>query len=59
MGELSTAGLAERISVQPALRLHDSEPSAAAVAYIALAMGGVLALVWVVGMTWIFGLVTG
>jgi len=56
MDEMNIAGASENIGIRPVARTSTRELSSPAVAYMALALGGLLAVVWFVGFTWVFGL---
>jgi len=56
MDEMNIAGASENIGIRPVARTCARELSSPAVAYMALALGGLLAVVWFVGFTWVFGL---
>ena len=56
MDEMNIAGASKNIGIKPVARASARELSSPAVAYMALAVGGLLAVVWFVGFIWIFGL---
>jgi len=57
MAELNEAGAGAGMEIETAGRHRANELSPSALAYIALALSGVLAFVWFVAATWVFGLV--
>ncbi|SDR59913.1 hypothetical protein SAMN05444161_7215 [Rhizobiales bacterium GAS191] len=56
MDELNIARASKNVGIRPVVRAPARELSSPAVAYIALAVGGLLAVVWFVGFIWVFGL---
>jgi hypothetical protein len=59
MGEPNTARIANDFDIEAVMRSGTHELSASALAYMALALGVILTLVWFVTLTWIFALLLG
>jgi hypothetical protein len=59
MGGPNTARAAKDFDIEAVMRSSTHELSASALAYMALALGVILTLVWFVSLTWIFALLLG